>query len=1086
MKIIFRIVFCLIIVSVSSASAMVLPRTALKPVIDGDLNDEMWREVPKIQLCNINSNPLVNNTEAAIAFDNENLYISFKCYESRMDMMKKAWDHVEERDNSIWADDCVEIFIDPLASSTRHFYHIIINSSSVIYDARAGNISWNGDIDVATKYHKDYWVVEFSIPLINFGYAPRGGEVWTINLCRDAKPSGEWSALKPVASYTDYTKFEEFEFEADSKAVGFSVQSIAENGKSNLKLKIKNNQAEDSNVDVLLNLSCKGDNVFSEKKPLAVKANSDKTFVIPYKSIADFQTLELKAFDGNNEIYSNQLKFYPPVEVLATTGKSDRVWNVQSPLYKELLTDEPSKLAKQGAMYWYVERDYNGMRKFAMQYGFRYSYEESYQMLAANNLHPVTTLGVLESKAYNSAEYDRKYGVKEIYTPDWRDAGVPKVGDSAFLLDPVCKKAFIDDLKNALGKYSDVIWAVLAGDEVFPRVSVEGINVFEQKKNEYPYIVEVDKQVKEQFGNGIYGIPTSMNDKHPLRWMAYRKWLNRELADFLAEIHTAVKKDWPDVLVISYDPLAMGSPFDFSRWSNSCDIMTHQLYPRRTSDRASFGYITKLVRDISGKEEVWPCMHVEEYSASFTPQEALELLSQPFRNGATGIHYYLKDTVGRRTKHKYLWTEYYGAPDRWQLEMSAVEQAAKLNKLKFPEPDFAILFSCDSYNALPVNSDTENVECAYTLLGPGAGSWFTFINDYQIERDEIDIRKFKAIYVPYAQYQARSVVMKLQRYVDGGGILIAGDPKIFDLDTKGKDASVARHKLFGVKNLNDCRVKNINYGQSVLPVTGKAYDIGAVSGADVLAVFDDNKPALISRKFGKGKTYYFATNPFTYQSLKSTEWFSFFRDFQKTLDLRLDNDIWRFKFPDDLIKPLPQPAGKCLTNNYIAWRQFNALKDSCVNTDGSYWYSVAPDEVGEQSQSEKISFSEGDLTDRHKAPAAGNVDAGQSNLNDWIVKYSKARVEPFDITFDFKQQFDISKLVIYYSGQLPGVVVAASNDGENWQSCDKVIDKTAFTEDVFDVEIDGISSNARYVKISFASRDTGNSLTLAEIEVWAK
>ncbi len=644
----------------------------------------------------------------------------------------------------------------------------------------------------------------------------------------------------------------------------------------------------------------------------------------------------------------------------------------------------------------------------------------------------------------------------------------------------------MDDIRDALTKYHDVIWAVMAGDEIHTIIANEGIDVFGQKKDEYPYIVEVDKQIKEQFGNGKYGIPSSVKGKDPLSWLAYRQWINRELDKFQEEIHAMVKKDWPDVLVISYDPISAGQPYDFSRWKSSCDIITHQLYPGGSSDRASFGYITKLVKDISGTEEFWPCLHVEEYCDSYTPQEALGLISEAYRNGATGIHYYLRDTIGVRNKSKYLWTEYYGAPDRWQVEMAVVANSAKLRQLKFPDPDFAILFSCDSYNAFPPEGRTENVESAYTLLGPKTGGWFRFINDYQIDRDEIDLSSFKAVYIPYAKYERRSVVTKLQEYVANGGILISTDPEVFAFDTNGIDSSLERQKIFGVRKLDDCRVRNIQYKQDVLPVAGRAVEVNTVSGSDIIAVFENKKPAIISCKYGKGKTFYFAANPFTYKGLESDEWAGFFGDFQKSLNIQLGQDIWRFKLPEDLIKPLPQPAGKCLTNNHILWRQFKAHKDFNIDTKGSYCYSVAPDEIGEQFPMEKLSFASGDLTDRTQAPGAGNVDMGKSNIKDWIVKYSKVKVEPFDITFDFNQQFDISKLVIYYSGQLPRVVVATSNDGRNWQSYDKVIDKTSFTEDVFDVEIDGISSKARYMKVSFDSREVGNSLTLAEIEVWAK
>ncbi|MEN6386571.1 MAG: beta-galactosidase trimerization domain-containing protein [Phycisphaerales bacterium] len=566
--------------------------------------------------------------------------------------------------------------------------------------------------------------------------------------------------------------------------------------------------------------------------------------------------------------------------------------------------------------------------------------------------------------------------------------------------------------------------------------------------------------------------------------MAYRKWLNQEMNKIMVEMYTTVKKECPDILVISDDPIAAGQPYDFSKWKSCCDIVTHQLYPGGSPYRASFGYVTKLVKDISDADEFWPCLHVEEYASSFNPQETLDLISESFRNGATGIHYYLKDTIGVRNANKYMRTEYYGAPERWNIEMAAIQQLKKMNKLKFPEADFAILFSCDSYCAMPPESRTENAESAYTVLGPGAGSWFKFINDYQIDRNEIVLNQFKAVYIPYANYQSVSVVNKIKDYVHNGGTVITGDPEVFAFDTNGVDNSSVRNEIFGIKKLDSTRVKNIRYNGSDLPVKGKTFDIETDNDTEVIASFDNNKPAVVLNEYGKGKAYYFATNPFTYKMLASKEWTDFFKSFQRKLGLQVEHKIWRFNLPQDLIKPVTLPEGKCLTNNHIFWKQFEPLATYNINTMGSYSYSVAPDEIADNNTDGNIAFANGKLTNRQKAPKAGNVDCNKSHLNEWIVKYKNEK--PFEIIFDLNDVYDLSSAAFFYSGQMPEVTASVSKDNKKWKLCDNLIKKTFFTEDVFDIKLEPISEKARYLKLNFGPRDQGNSLTLAEIEIWTK
>jgi hypothetical protein len=68
--------------------------------------------------------------------------------------LRTAWSHAEERDNAIWQDDCVEVFLDPLSRGTATGMHIVVNSAGVCYDA------WDGDRRLLDK---NEWTGEMNL-----------------------------------------------------------------------------------------------------------------------------------------------------------------------------------------------------------------------------------------------------------------------------------------------------------------------------------------------------------------------------------------------------------------------------------------------------------------------------------------------------------------------------------------------------------------------------------------------------------------------------------------------------------------------------------------------------------------------------------------------------------------------------------------------------------------------------------------------------------------------------------------------------------------------------------------------------------
>ncbi len=768
---------------------------------------------------------------------------------------------------------------------------------------------------------------------------------------------------------------------------------------------------------------------------------------------------------------------------------SDIVWRVDDPLYKELFSANPVGLAQEGAFAWAHLMVFDNCRKIANQFGLRYVYEDSHKMNIENNIKYIANQYVLESSAYNLAYYDNLYGLQNVATIGDLTAVIPDHdygGRTSLFPDPVINQAVMDKAEYLVQTHPWMLWALYTGDETHEMTDKGGVQTF-ASATKPDYMSIADAEVKTQYGNGVYGIPLSLTDTNPYRWIAYRRWLNEKLINRMGNIYDMVKTEEPDIKLISYDPIAGHHPYDFSTWYGKCDILTHQLYPIQDSHSVKFGFTTKLIKDISGIEEVWPCFHVENYATSFTPEEVLELVSQAFRNGATGFHIYPADTIGLRSGVNYLAHEYYGAPERWQLLMKLVDEVRKMKKLQFPEPDFAIMYSCDTYasQGYYINSSgihTSEIEYAYTLLGPNAKSWFKFIDDNQIERQSLNIADFNAIYIPYAKYERESTIQQLQQYVANGGTLISTDPEIFSYNAWGGSMAGYRSAIFGVTLNGTQSVSTINYQGLTMPVYGTAYKINT-SGCTVLATFNNGTPAIVSHPYGSGRAIFFAANPFSSSSVISNEsWISFFKNFQTYLDLRTDQDIWRFRFPYSLVKPVVKPNGQCLTNNYIFWQGFKPINILNLNTGGTYKYSLAPDTYADISGAGvEIPFSSGKLTNRWSATGSANSLAlGQSLYTDWIVRYTTQSA--FSITFDLKQSYPIGKVKLFTARQLPKLDLYGSNNGTDWQKLNETEGPVANSLDIIDTALDGNGLSCRYLRMDFSARD--NLLDISEIEIW--
>ena len=187
-------------------NARVKPRTAtLKPMaageaapqLDGDLADPLWQHVgtldPFLLTASSDTETPAAATAARIAFDDQALYLAFRCTEPKTGDLKAAG---AAKDDPIWEGDVVEVFVS-LGEAPTPYRHFIVNPRNVQWDGQSGedadDVSWNATWQSATKVADDAWTAEVRIPWEALGGRPKAGSVRRANLCRQRTPQPELS-----------------------------------------------------------------------------------------------------------------------------------------------------------------------------------------------------------------------------------------------------------------------------------------------------------------------------------------------------------------------------------------------------------------------------------------------------------------------------------------------------------------------------------------------------------------------------------------------------------------------------------------------------------------------------------------------------------------------------------------------------------------------------------------------------------------------------------------------------------------------------------------------------------------------------
>ena len=172
--------------------------------VDGQLDEAVYRAVPAIsdfiQAEPLSGPPASQKTEAWILFDDEALYVSFRCWESNPERM--IADEMRRDSFNIANQDAVAFAFDTFRDRRNA---VVFNVTPLgafmdgqVTDERSYNGDWNPVWQMRTGRFDGGWTLETRIPFKSLRYAGGDEPVWGIELSRENKWKNEITYITPM------------------------------------------------------------------------------------------------------------------------------------------------------------------------------------------------------------------------------------------------------------------------------------------------------------------------------------------------------------------------------------------------------------------------------------------------------------------------------------------------------------------------------------------------------------------------------------------------------------------------------------------------------------------------------------------------------------------------------------------------------------------------------------------------------------------------------------------------------------------------------------------------------------------------
>ena len=205
--------------------------------VDGFLDERSWQHAqPMILVLREDGGAPQHATTAKAVWDQSALYVAFQCDDPEM------WATMKERDDRLWEQEVVEVFLDPNGNGDPYF-EFEVNPLNVVVDLRfmrslkglrsPRSLRWDckgfrkavvaeGTVHTwtSTQAPGGRWTVEMAIPFAALdslpNSPPKPGDTWKANFYRIDRPAAlgeeddEYSCWSPIVTSGSYHTLERF------------------------------------------------------------------------------------------------------------------------------------------------------------------------------------------------------------------------------------------------------------------------------------------------------------------------------------------------------------------------------------------------------------------------------------------------------------------------------------------------------------------------------------------------------------------------------------------------------------------------------------------------------------------------------------------------------------------------------------------------------------------------------------------------------------------------------------------------------------------------------------------------------------
>jgi len=196
----FVLVLMAFLASQAGADGFLPPVAMVRKIPSGAPSSMVWKlpvAIPRFEHFQFDYVP-TQQTEVRLAYDDNNLYVAFKCLEEQMGKVQAT---KTKRDDEVWKEDSAWVMVDPTLSRKTYF-NMVANVIGTMFDEkdhRETPKSWDAQWSVVTSRGTDSWTALFSIPFKSLGVAtPKPGTKWGANPSRLCTPAHERSCWTTV------------------------------------------------------------------------------------------------------------------------------------------------------------------------------------------------------------------------------------------------------------------------------------------------------------------------------------------------------------------------------------------------------------------------------------------------------------------------------------------------------------------------------------------------------------------------------------------------------------------------------------------------------------------------------------------------------------------------------------------------------------------------------------------------------------------------------------------------------------------------------------------------------------------------